>query len=239
MSELSSFGILPPRSANEPRYQERTTISHEEFREQAGNFLAELADPTINEVVPNLEEYPAKWQPMGFQIYDLGIYPELGFLRLHVWPKILRRASQKADVIHNHPRHIASNVLSGTYRDLIFDVAEKNDSEQESEGDVYSVYGKTINPDQTEFLSTEGVRVEATVAENRVVPAGTQHFIPPDIFHQTQVPLSESCVTLVFNSFRTKAEGPFVLLNKPPRSMPELREPITPEEIAGVKELFE
>lgn len=43
---------------------------------------------------------------MGFQIYDLAIYPELGFLRLHVWPANLRRATQKKDIIHSHPRHI-------------------------------------------------------------------------------------------------------------------------------------
>jgi hypothetical protein len=238
MSSLGEFGILPPRSATEPRYQERTTISHEEFCRRAGEFLLKLQEPVINDSIPNLESYPAQWQPMGFQIYDLGIYPELGFLRLHAWPENSRRATQKTDIIHNHSRHIASTVLSGTYRDSLFDVRQLGDQKDEPQTDRYTVYGKAINPDQTEALLSENIVVEASVKEDRKITTGNQHFIEPDIFHQTRIPLAESCVTLVFNSFRTRADGPYMLLDEPPSSAAALREVITPEEVDGVKKLF-
>jgi hypothetical protein len=238
MATLHQYGVMPPRSAAEPRFQERTTISHEEFCKQAGELLLQLREPVVTEVVPQLEDYPAKWQPMGFQIYDLGIYPELGFLRLHVWPEKLRRASQKRDIIHSHPRHIASTVLTGVYRDYIFDVRPREDSESNEQAGAYMIYGKTINADQTEALVSQGGAVEAIIAEDRVIPAGSQHFIPPDVFHQTRVPLTDSCVTLAFNSFRTRADGPYVLLDQPPSPVAALREPITAEEIAGVKKMF-
>jgi hypothetical protein len=238
MSNLGEFGILPPRSAVEPRYQERTTISHQEFCKHAGEFLLNLSEIVVSDSIPNLESYPAEWQPMGFQIYNLGIYPELGFLRLHVWPEDSRRATQKTDIIHNHSRHIASTVLSGIYRDSLFDVHRVVNHEDEPRVGRYTVYGKAINPDQTEALLSEAVLVEASVTENRRITTGNQHFIEPDIFHQTRIPLAESCVTLVFNSFRTRADGPYMLLDEPPSPTAALREAITPEEVDGVKKLF-
>lgn len=238
MKDLNEYGIMMPRSVNEPRYQERTTISHEEFCSQAGEFLLRLTQPVIDNVVPKLEDYPASWQPMGFQIYDLGIYPELGFLRLHVWPEKVRRAAQRTEIIHNHPRHIGSTVISGTYRDTIFDTRQASSNDANSATDLYTVYGKTINSDQTEVLFNEGGTVEAVVKEERIIPEGGQHFIAPGVFHQTKVPLTDSCVTLIFNSFRTGADGPYMLMDEPPVTRPELREPITTEEIEAVKELF-
>lgn len=229
---------MPPRSANEPRYQERTTLPHPEYCRQAGGLLLKLKDTVVAHSIPNLEDYPAKWQPMGFQIYDLGIYPELGFLRLHVWPEGLRRATQKTDIIHNHPRHIASTVLYGTYVDHIFDLRQSDGHGGGSGDNKYTVYGKAIHPDQTEALLSEGVVVEAAIKESRKVVTGGQHFIEPGVFHQTRIPLGETCVTLAFNSFRTSADGPYVLLDEPPSAVAELRETITPGEIDSVKKLF-
>lgn len=238
MSSLNEFGILPPRSATEPRYQERTTISHEAYCKEAGELLLKLSGPVVNDAIPSLASYPAKWQPMGFQIYDLGIYPELGFLRLHVWPANVRRVIQKADVIHSHPRHIASTVLSGTYSDLIFDVRQGTGQQNGPQANEYTVYSKAINPDQTEVLLSEDTVVEVTVKEDRKITTGSQHFIAPGIFHQTNVPLTESCVTLAFNSFRTSTDGPYVLLDELPSPVAELREAITTEEVDSVKKLF-
>ncbi len=66
-----------------------------EFFERASIMLDELSVPVLDNINPILENYSGRWNPMGFMVLPLGSHPELGILRLHIWPRNLRKLTPK------------------------------------------------------------------------------------------------------------------------------------------------
>jgi len=229
ISRLESFGIQPA-SAAVLQHAEHNRLESEEFFEKAATALGALEGIVREDVVNNLNEYYGRWHPSGFMVYPLGTHPELGGLRLHVWPEGFRQRELKGlgklddqeicdGDIHNHSWHIASRVLGGEYSDTMYDVRNTevdpgslSDEEVAAAGlwHVFQVkYRTTARP---EGLHPTGRYVSADIISNRQVDAGETHIIEAGPFHAPTIPEHRLGATLVFNSFRVIPEGPDILV---------------------------
>lgn len=212
-----------------------------EFFEHASAMLNELAVPVLDNINPILENYTGRWNPMGFMVIPLGTHQELGILRLHIWPKDLRKLTPKGKPIHNHAWHLASRILSGVYSDDIYVVrvleyypADENQRRERGLMRVFSIgFGDTGG-----ILETDGSCVKVVLDEHRIVNAGEHHLIEQGVFHRTTIAHDKFVATLVFDSPTLASSKSQILIDGPADPITEQRELITAEDVATVKHQF-
>lgn len=198
---LKKFGI---HSGHDVQHQQMADYDHLKdggYFDRATTALGRLAPAVFEDVVPNLAEVSGRWNPGGFIVFPLGMHDDLGSLRLHVWPKGMSRESDNGPNIHNHAWLLASQVLTGTYTDTIYNVRPSGDIEQATEEDEpLRLYRRTRDEIGRDVLVTDGAAVTPLPVEDRRVSAGGTHTIDRDIYHLTTIPDDELAATLVFDS---------------------------------------
>lgn len=230
MRSLEELGILPAGSAA-LQHQGGIQISDVEFFERSHDLLDKIDVRVAEDYVPNLTEEYGRWHPSGFMVYPVGTHPELGTLRLHVWPKDLRQKELKGlgemategicdGDIHNHAWHIASKVLGGVYQDNFYNVEQRKNPYEDGIDDlqtslaglwhVFRVRYRTKT--EPEALVASGEVVSAEVASSRSLHSGAFHMIEAGPFHAPTIPDEQLCATLVFNSPRVFDTGPDILV---------------------------
>lgn len=113
MTAFEQFNIAPPNTISPALVSEWCRLNHDDFSEEAFHVLNGVADYVVTELPQRLDDFLGTWHPSGFMIYQLGTHPELGMLRLHVWPEGERVVGEKGDTIHDHAWYIASVALRG------------------------------------------------------------------------------------------------------------------------------
>lgn len=217
---------------------EERRIGSGEFFERATVMLDELSGSVLENILPNLENFSARWNPMGFMVFPLGSHPELGILRLHVWPRNLRKLTPKGEPIHNHAWHLASRILTGVYSDDVYTVTEHkpdpiDESQRRQRGllRVFSVgYGNTGG-----ILETDGSCMRVELKEHRIVEANQHHFIEEGVFHNTTIAHDKLVATLVFDAPTLASIRSKILIDGPTDPITEVREVITSQDITTVK----
>lgn len=203
-------------------------MSHQDYADRAYAELQIIQEAT-EEVITDLDQYPARWHPTGFMVYQLGIKPDLGMLRLHIWPAADRKTGSSGDTIHDHAWHVASLVLRGVYHDEIYEV-EPADEQPDNNEEVYRVLDTNYGAVQQNPLLGNGRQVRITATTDRRIAESEFHSIEPGIFHKPIIPIEQAVATLVFLSFRTQEEGPFVLTSAQHDFPDEKRPEVTAEE---------
>lgn len=240
MSSLEQFGILPSNTTSPALSGERCVLDNDAYSEEALAILGKVSDFVITEAASSLDTYVSRWHPSGFMVYQLGISPGLGMLRLHVWPNTERKGSEKGDTIHDHAWHVASLVLRGSYIDTIFDVdveGSLSEYDRKARG-LLRLFDASYNADASQELKTDGTCVRVTPSHERTIIETETHTIEPGIFHQPTIAREVSVATLVLNSFRVHENGPFVLIDGPPDPIPEVRNPLSEENINTTRQLL-
>ena len=135
-------------------------------------------------------------------VYPLGVHPEIGSLRLHIWPTIFRQAAPGVSGIHNHAWYIASRVITGNYSDMRYEV--KDEDILQADEPLPPNYLRVIKPQyvagQPDGLSTDGTVVSLSEAGEVQAKAGESHTIAPHEFHLPTIPMARLAVTLVLDS---------------------------------------
>lgn len=240
MSSLEQFGIKPSHTTSPALAEERCGLGHAAYTERALRILQHASDFVVTELPGDLESFRSRWHPSGFMVYQLGTVVGLGMVRLHVWPNSERMISEKGDSVHDHAWHVASLVLRGSYSDTIYDLRrEEVPSEEEriARG-LLRVFDASYNPDASQVLTTDGTCVRILPVAQRIVRNQETHTIEPDVFHQPTLTSDQSVATLVLNSFRVHNNGPYVLIDGPPDAIPEVRQPLSEDDIAVTKQIL-
>lgn len=242
MTSLEQFGIIEPVTSSPALHAETCEMGHDEYIERTSKLLEELGEVVTGTVVPQLENFSGVWHPSGFVVFQLGVHPDFGQLRLHVWPESLRKLGDIGDTIHDHSWHVSSLVLKGVYSDDITDlesVTVDSEEKRRQEGLLHVFEARYSEKDQSIVLATDGDCVRITSRQERHVPEGDTHAIEPRIFHQPTIPSTIGTATLVLNSFRAVEHGPYVLMDVPNEQQPPRgRQPATSEDINSIKQLF-
>ncbi len=225
MNLLEKYGVVPT-DASVLLHNGNNEVGTEEFFARSAEILEPAGEIVTSEVIPNLEQHYGRWHPTGFMVYPLGEHPELGSLRLHVWPDGLRKRDINWDKrkigdiydgdIHNHGWNISSLAIAGFYSDNFYEIETlpgRNvvDHEVASKG-LFRVFEVSYAGDNPEALTTDGTTVRAHLDEQRIVHAGELHEIEAGPFHAPTVPNDELGATLVFSSHRIIPTGPQVLI---------------------------
>lgn len=212
-----------------------------EFFEHASVMLDELATPILDHINPILENYSGRWNPMGFMVLPLGSHEELGVLRLHIWPRGLRKLTPKGEPIHNHAWHLASRILIGVYSDDIYAIRGSEsylaDEDQRREQGLMRVFSIGFG-DTGGTLETDGLCIRVVLDEHREVNAGEHHSIEQGVFHRTTIAHDKFVATLVFDSPTLASSKSKILIDGPAHPITEQREPITAEDIVTVRNQF-
>lgn len=148
---------------------EEGLLRSSEFFERASVLLDKLRVPVLDNIHPILENYRGRWNPMGFMVVPLGSHQELGILRLHIWPKDLRKLTPKGEPIHNHAWHLASTILAGVYSDDIYVLESEPypiDENQRKEWGLLRVFSVGFG-DTGGTLETAGTCVRVVLREHR------------------------------------------------------------------------
>jgi hypothetical protein len=191
-----------------------------------------MSGPVPDKVIPNLEheQFDGRWHPSGFMVFPLAKHPDLGYLRLHIWPKGLRQRENRGRGIlgniwdgdpHNHAWHVTGYNIVG-YRDVLYEVEPVEYPDRQSYEEVAAnglghfrifraEYDEASGDD---VLTTQGECVTVTPREERnLVNFPTDiHQIAVGDYHAPTVPENELAATLVFNSYRVKRDGPEILV---------------------------
>lgn len=176
------------------------------FLELSGFILKNL-DMLSSNLVP-------LWHPLGFVSCIIEDVPSSHTVRLHYWPKGERRVKNPDWPIHTHSYALTSLVLSGKLRDLQYRVAP---------GAELWIYSVNYFEGGSEIVRTsDTVQVRDEIDEIR--SSGEQYQVPRGIFHQTQVPIDQSVVTLVMLTDQN-SEAPKVLGDKQSEKYPYDRIP--------------
>ncbi|GLY79135.1 hypothetical protein [Actinoallomurus iriomotensis] len=163
------------------------------FRESAEPTLKEFARSALPSVTKTLSG--GTWHPYGFAIWYLHTVPQLGKLRLHVWPDENRKTRPWGPRIHRHGWHLASLVLTGTYRDVLY----SDSAEHPGPGDWRPVapYRVEVLPGNKRRITPEDGTLYIRQEQDREVDASDMHYIPAGKFHETLIPSDEFVATLV------------------------------------------
>jgi hypothetical protein len=229
MSSLEKFGITLD-GAKILQHSDTNELSSDEFFERSTQLLEDIEGVVRDEVISDLENQYGRWHPSGFMVYPLGAHPELGGLRLHVWPQGLRQRKVEGlgwlddeqicdGDIHNHAWHISSRVLSGQYSDNMYEVNSSGlepgsltDYDVAMKGLLHVFQVKYRTDTTPEFLQATGAYVTADITSRRQVNAGNIHLIEAGPFHAPTIAEDQLSATLVFNSHRVSAGGPDILV---------------------------
>ncbi len=240
MASLEQFGIARSHTTSPALADDRYELGHDAYTEKAFGILHSVSDFVATELPNNLNSFLSAWHPSGFMVYQLGTAEGLGMLRLHVWPDTDRKGSEKGDTIHDHAWHVASLVLKGTYQDTVFDVAQEaaaSEHDRKHKG-LLRLFDASYKPDASQELTTNGTCVRATPITERTILKGEEHSINPSVFHQPNISSDRSVVTLVLNSFRAYNSGPYVLIDGPSDPIPEVRQPLSDDDIYIASQLL-
>jgi hypothetical protein len=229
----------------------RKPISRDEFFAASERLLPDLADAVHDSTIRDLDSTYGRWHPSGFMVFPLGTHPELGTLRLHIWPTGKRQRQIKGrgylgsglydGDIHNHMWHIKSMTLA-SYQDRFFKTERRNSPASDAglyeEPDVFRVYRVAYESDQPETLSTDGSCVQAASILDRSLRAGEMHEIEVGQYHAPVLPDDEFGATLVISSFRVDTAGPDVLIGGTARPIVGNRVDVTAQEARQAREQF-
>lgn len=229
-------------------HAERKLISQDEFFSVSASLLPNLADAVYSKVIPNLEDTYGRWHPSGFMVFPLGTHPELGTLRLHIWPEGKRRRQLKGrgylcdglydGDIHNHMWHIKSMTLA-SYRDRFYETERQGPATDPlKQPDIFRVFRVAYESDQPETLTTDGSCVRAKSVLDRKLRVSEMHEIQVGQYHAPMLPDDEFGATLVISSFRVDANGPDVLIGGTARPIVGNRVDVTAQEARKASEQF-
>lgn len=163
----------------------------------AEDLLRRAAPIIVSEVVPNLTNYPVRWNPGSFMVFPLGMHDHLGSLRLHVWTAGLRETSHGPN-IHEHGWHLSSLVLAGPYTDNLYQLEQVQ--KPPGEEGLLRLYMTERGQGGHDALTTDGALVGPRIIAERSIPQGQIHHIEAGVYHFTTVPLDRLVVTLVVDS---------------------------------------
>lgn len=222
MSTLARYNIQPSNDATALLHNRQNVLSAAEFFSRAPKLLDQLGNVVAAEIIPNLEHYRGRWHPTGFMAYPLGVHPQLGDLRLHIWPKGLRqrRLIGKGPMgeihdgdIHDHSWNIVSLVME-FYSDNFYDVSSVPGESllEQKDSSRFRVYNVTYAKNGRQGLATSGNCVEAGVKDVRAARRGDFHTIDAGVFHAPTIPEDKLGATLVFSSPRVATSGPDILI---------------------------
>ena len=169
----------------------------------AEKLLTKAAPIVLEKVVPNLEDFPGRWNPGGFMVFPLGIHEDLGSLRLHIWPAGVPRETEQGPNIHDHGWHLSSRVLAGQYADTIFELKDVSPSDIDGlniEKGLLRLYQTKRNAGGQDTLVTDGTIVKAISIADRQVVEGQIHHIPFGVYHKSDIPVDRLTATLVLDS---------------------------------------
>ena len=225
---LEKSGILPVGAAI-LGHSDHNTLGADEWFEKSLVKLRQVEGIVREEVIPFLPDFYGRWHPSGFMVYPLGAHITLGGLRLHVWPKDLRKREEKGlgrlgdgmydGDIHNHAWNISSIVVAGGYSDIFYDVEpiaeisglKDEDVSRRGLYHVFRVRYRTSN--EPEALTATGNIVTARGGIKRFVNEGGEHTISAGPYHAPAIREAELGATLVFNSARVHPYGPDILVS--------------------------
>jgi len=217
----------------------------DEFFDRASVMLDKLGIPVLDNARSILDSHSGRWNPMGFMVLSLGSHPELGILRLHIWPKDLRKVTPKGEPIHNHAWHLESRILEGEYTDEIYVVGEHEPSLEDENERKERGFLRVFNVGFGErggTLETDGSCVKVAVGEYRTAKSGEHHSIEQGVFHKTTIAHDKLVATLVFDAPTLVFDAPTlvsirskILIDGPVNPITEVRDAITSQDIATVK----
>lgn len=127
------------------------------------------------------------WHPLGFVSCVIDEVPDKYVARVHYWPNGERRVKNPDWPIHTHSYTLSSLVLDGCVRDLQY---------RRTEGDEWCVYSVNYFNGGSEINRT-GESIDLITNLDELRSAGDQYQVARGIYHQTQVPINQSAVTLV------------------------------------------
>ncbi len=185
MTPLEQFGIIEPETSSPALHTETCELGHQEYIERTAELLPKLGEVVMDTVVPRLENFSGAWHPSGFVVFQLGIHPNFGQLRLHAWPNHLRKLGDIGDTIHDHSWHISSLVLNGTYSDNIIELepVNVNSEEDRRQQDLLRVFEAQYSEDKSIVLATNGDCVRIAHMQERDISEGNTHnrttYFPP------------------------------------------------------------
>lgn len=226
--DLSRWGIKPVTASVATQLHSRptrlTAPARDVFHEAASRLLEPLADVVVDQVVPHLHRQMGTWHPSGFMAFTLGAHPVYGSLRLHIWPRGLRRRmilgrGELNEIydgdVHNHAWFVTSIVLH-YYQDNIYSITNNKECTRLScvldDVSQFRVFTVSYRPGARQRLTTDGRCVATDVTDRRLIRSGQIHTIDPEVYHAPTIPEGKLGATLVFSSPRVKSVGPEVLI---------------------------
>jgi hypothetical protein len=131
------------------------------------------------------------WHPLGFA--HMRLAEESGrVLRLHVWSKAFAEPMDPLWPVHDHVFTLASLVVSGSIRDLRYDVRMSDCGDKQ----LYEViYGDTGS-----IRRRTEKRVSCVLRSDSVHSAGTAYKVEAGNFHSSELASGKAAVTLVVTS---------------------------------------
>lgn len=204
------------------------------FFAEAQDFLAEYADEVTASVIPQLTKREGRWHPLGFAVFPLMVREDGSSVRLHVWPKGLRKA-QLENAIHDHAWHIISKVLSKEpYQDTRYDIQVVGDAPSTEDGrrkrNLHRVFRAHYPPGPQE-LRTDGTFARVTPIREVVVPSGQHNRIIAGEYHLDKIPIGRTVITLCLDSPKLITDGPHVIVDGPADTVGIARRSIPPEDL--------
>lgn len=193
------------------------------------------------QIIPNLENFTGTWHPNGFMVIPLGTNPKHGMLRLHIWPEGFRHERVEKPGIHNHAWHLASVCLKGTYQEEYYDltkVGSVSEQERVALGALRS-FQVGYNPGQPDELAFDSDVFTVAVSKTDEMQERGIHWIRPEAFHNTTIPLNECVATIALDSRPMQGLSPRVLLDTSADVLQSSRIAITREELATAREQLE
>jgi hypothetical protein len=145
------------------------------------------------------------WHPNGFAVFHLRAEPDLGDLRLHVWPTARRVALEGQPAIHSHPWDLCSLVLVGRYDDILYDANEVAPGEVSPLRRVQRFELELGAPGRGDRVYPVDRWYVPAVRERRAIEAGEVHYLPAGQLHQATVPTAAFVSTLLLTSAPRKA----------------------------------
>jgi len=144
---------------------------------------------------------PGLWHPTGFATFEITTMEDLGLMRLHIWPRGIRRSLRGHPEIHKHSFHLYSRVLAGEYRESQYEITATASDGEESDGVrvqrlrqyVVQPYG----PNNLDVVVDSGHWVDVTTTlEDLRFDAGSWHDVEVGQYHSTPIPIGSLCATV-------------------------------------------
>jgi hypothetical protein len=199
MNHLKQYGINKGSKEDGNAVREGQVLSPQRFFTESGQLLRSIAPAVLNEVVPNLRDYDARYSTGGFMVFPLGQHA-LGSVRLHVWPADIPRRSPIGPSIHNHAFHMSSLIMKGMYKDSMYALAAQDPGSPEDEDASYeklTLFESAVDPLANHGLTTDGANVRAILLERRTRQSGTGHTMLAGEYHLPQIPGDQLASTVV------------------------------------------